>query len=178
MQQEEIDRVRGYLLSQGEKRSYVELWPRAVAARLQVLDALEGVTEEQASYVPAPGEWSIREVALHVLNGSRRTQQVVAVLAAGKPATSENVDPPREATDLSIEELRRQLLRDSVDWSVLTDRLPEKPSFDAMARHQFFGELHSRAWYLFQRVHDIDHANQIAAVKQASGYPDAPARRA
>jgi hypothetical protein len=37
----------------------------------------------------------------------------------------------------------------------------------------FFGPLHCKAWYLFQRVHDIDHANQINAVKEAPGYPAA-----
>ena len=36
-----------------------------------------------------------------------------------------------------------------------------------------FGDLHARAWHLFQRVHDLDHMNQIAAVKQDDGYPGA-----
>jgi hypothetical protein len=34
-----------------------------------------------------------------------------------------------------------------------------------------FGDLRARAWYLFQRAHDLDHAGQIAEVKAAARYP-------
>ncbi|MCH7801641.1 MAG: hypothetical protein IIC24_08905, partial [Chloroflexi bacterium] len=80
-------------------------------------------------------------------------------------------EPPREGTDLTIAEMRDLLLKDSVAWGALTDRLPEPPSFEIEAPHVFFGDLHSRAWYLFQRVHDLDHAQQIEKNKQDSGYP-------
>ena len=169
----EQTRIRGYLLSQGERYSYLETWPRCVKARLEVLDSLQSVSAEQAVFKPEAEEWSITEVALHVLNGSRRVMRVVELLADGHPASSDRIDPTHQETDLTVEELHQQLLKDSVDWSAMTQRLTDTPSFDATAPHAFFGELHSRAWYLFQRVHDLDHVQQIANIKQSSGYPAA-----
>ncbi|MCH8109771.1 MAG: DinB family protein [Chloroflexi bacterium] len=167
----ENDRVRGYLMSQGERYDYFEIWPRWVKARLQVLDSLQGVSDEQARIRPADGEWSINEVALHVLNGSRGVARLVELLAEGQPASSDRIDPPHEETNLTVGELHSQLLRDTIKWSALTERLPESPSFEATALHPFFGELHSRAWYLFQRIHDLDHYRQIEAIKNTHGYP-------
>ncbi|HAC19153.1 MAG TPA: hypothetical protein DCF78_11340, partial [Dehalococcoidia bacterium] len=46
------------------------------------------------------------------------------------------------------------------------------PSLEIEARHTFFGQLHARAWYLFQRVHDLDHAQQIDKNKRDAGYPE------
>ena len=40
-----------------------------------------------------------------------------------------------------------------------------------MSPHPFFGDLHARAWYLFQRVHDQDHAQQVLTNKTIDGYP-------
>ena len=170
-QTNERGRVRGYLLSQGERYGYFEIWSRCVKARLEVLDSLQGVSDDQARFKPADGEWSISEVALHVLNGSRRVARLVELLAEGQPASSDRIDPPHEETNLAVEELHSLLLRDTVRWSALTEKLPGSPSFEATALHPFFVELHSRAWYLFQRVHDLDHYRQIEAIKETSGYP-------
>ena len=167
----ERERVRGYLLSQGKRYDYFEIWSRCVRARLEVLDSLQGVSDDQARFRPADGEWSISEVALHVLNGSRRVARLVELLAEGQPASSDRIDPPHEETNLTVEVLHSQLLRDTVMWSALTERLPDSPSFDATTLHPFFGELHSRAWYLFQRIHDLDHYRQIEAIKETQGYP-------
>ncbi len=167
----ERERVRGYLLSQGERYGYFEIWSRWIKARLEVMDSLQGVGDDQARFRPADGEWSISEVALHVLNGSRRVARLVELLAEGQPASSDRIDPPHEETNLTVEELHSQLLRDTVKWSALTERLPDSPSFEATALHSFFGELNSRAWYLFQRVHDLDHYRQIEAIKETQGYP-------
>ena len=108
----------------------------------------------------------------HGLTSSGNVAELVESLANGQARPSDDIEPPREATDLTIGEMRDLLLKDSVAWGALTDRLPEPPSFDIEARHMFFGDLHSRAWYLFQRVHDLDHAQQIEKNKQASGYPE------
>lgn len=167
----ERERIRGYLLSQGERYGYFEIWSRCVRARLEVLDSLQGVSDEQARFKPDDNEWSISEVALHVLNGSRRVARLVELLAEGQPASSDRIDPPHEEANLKVGELHSLLLRDTVRWSALTERLPDPPSFEVTALHGFFGELHSRAWYLFQRVHDLDHYRQIEAIKKTPGYP-------
>lgn len=172
--QAEYDRLHGYLTSQGERFACIELWRRVVAARLELLDALDGVTEGQASFKPSPDDWSIGEIALHILRGSRGTRGLVERLAAGQAPSSTDrgvFEPPKEETVASIASLREDLLRDGVTWCVTTEQLPPRPAVEPTAPHTMFGELHARAWYLFERVHDLDHANQIKAVKAAPGYP-------
>lgn len=169
---DERARIGGYLNSQGEKYTFTELWPRVVGGRLELLDALQGVSEQQAAFKPADDEWSIREVAWHALNGSRGVARLVEPMAKGEtPPQRERVDPAREETAQSLAELHAALLSDSVAFGALAQTLPEPPSLEGTAPHMFFGELHCRAWYLFQRVHDQDHARQIAGIKEAAGYP-------
>ncbi len=169
--QQESERVRSYLLSQGERNSFVAMWPRAVKTRLQVMDALEALTDAQAAFKPAADDWSIREVALHLIDSSGNTRRLVERLAGGRRGDAGGVETARVETAAPIEELRARLLADSVAWSAMTERLPSEPPLEQMAPHPFFGALHCRAWYLFQRVHDLDHFNQIEAVKKAEGYP-------
>ena len=84
---DEIQRVSSYLLTQGEKYSWVELWPRVVDARIDFLNTLNRVSPEQAAWKPDPDHWSIEEVAQHVLDGSKRCADLVAQLSQGRDPT-------------------------------------------------------------------------------------------
>lgn len=168
---DEVGRVRGYLLAQGEKYSWLDLWPRVIAGRLDFLDAITDVNSEQAAFQPGGDVWSIAEVGHHVLQASRNVQKVVRSLSAGGAAPAGNVDPPREPARAPWDSLSHSIREDSVRLAALIDGLPEPPSFDAMSPHPFFGDLHARAWYLFQRVHDQDHAQQVLANKSIDAYP-------
>lgn len=170
-QQAEYDRMRGYYLAQGEKYSFKELWPRAMKARLDLLDALDGVTDDQAGWAPSTRDWSIKEVALHILKNSRSTRRLVRALSAGERGDTSGIEPPRETTAATIEELRVQLRDDGIEWAATLLDLPPAPPLTPTAPHSMFGELHARAWYLFQRTHDQDHRGQIDQVKAATGYP-------
>jgi len=167
--QSEFDRMHAYYTSQGERYSFAEIWPRAVKARLQLLDSIDGLTAQQAAAKPNTEEWSIREVALHILNSSRGVRAVVKALADGQAGEATGIDPPRESTEFSLDELRTRLRDDGIEWTVAIDALPERPDVTPTSRHPMFGELHARAWYLFQRTHDLDHATQIEAIKKALG---------
>lgn len=172
-QQAEFARIQGYLNSQGERHSHTGLWPRVVKARLQLLDSLEQVSEEQASWAPAAEDWSIKEVAVHLLNSSRSVCLIVQSLSEGRDADSSGIEPPREGSETPIAELYNQIRDDGIEWTITTAALPQMPPLEPTANHSMFGDLHARAWHLFQRVHDLDHMNQIEAVKQAEGYPSA-----
>ena len=177
-QQAEFDRMHGYLTAQGERHSLPELWPRATRARLQLIDALDGVSDEQAAWSPTPEDWSIKEAALHALNSSRNVRRTLVGLVSNAAPDSfpdpSEIEPPRRTTDATLDALRHQIRQDAIDWAACIHQLPERPALTPTAPHSQFGDLHARAWYLFQRVHDIDHANQIDAVKQAPGYPASP----
>ena len=168
----ESARVSSYLLAQGEKHNWLELWPRVVKGRLDFLDAIAGVSQEQAEFHPDSGDWSIAEVAQHVLTSSQAVAGLIEALVDGRPGPSvDRADRARELASASLAELRRELLRESIAFSAIGARFPDDASLEPTAPHPFFGELHCRAWFLFQRVHDQDHARQVHAITQAAGYP-------
>ena len=172
-QADEFQRVRSYLQGQGERYTFSELWARLIRARVSVMDAVEGVTQAQAEFRPDPDEWSISEVVHHLVTSSQRVAELIEALSRGEAVTPDRIDPPREDATQAIGELTVKLREDTIAWTVLTQRLPPSPPTEPTAPHTMFGELHARAWYLFQRVHDLDHAGQIAKNKQSSGYPGA-----
>ena len=169
---EDQERVRGYLRTLSERSSWLDLWPRVTEGRLQLIEALRGVTDEQARFKPSEDEWSILEVADHITSNSRSVISLVQALAIGEPPPSREAlqdERPTEVTDQPIANLRTQLIETGMQLSGLVGRLPEPPSMTGEHPHVFFGDLHCKAWYLFQRIHDTDHANQIEAAKQAPG---------
>lgn len=168
-QQSENDRVRGYLLAQSQRHDWSTLWPRVVGPRLELLAATADLSEEQADFKPAPDEWSIRDCLAHVLRASRGTLARIEALVVGSADASRA--PQTEADSLA--DLRAQLIADSSHYAGILERLPEKPNLELTAEHPVFGELNSRAWFLFQRLHDSDHLGQIRAIKEAPRYPDA-----
>jgi uncharacterized damage-inducible protein DinB len=170
-QQAEFDRMHTYYVSQGERYTFSELWPRAAKARLELLDALEGVDDATAAWSASADDWSIKEVAHHVINGSRNTRRLVRALSADETGDSSNIEPPRQTTDALMDTLRTELREDAIEWAATTADLPPSPPLAPTAPHSMFGELHARAWYLFQRTHDLDHKGQIEDVKAAPEYP-------
>ena len=68
--------------------------------------SLEGVSESQAQFCPAPGEWSVAEVLRHVGASMHGTAGLVRALAAGEKASAKMVDPPMEDTRQTLAELR------------------------------------------------------------------------
>ena len=63
------------------------------------------------------------------------------------------------------------LIDSSERLATIRTRVPAEPNMIETTPHSFFGELTSKAWFLFLRVHDTDHLNQINAVKEMDGYP-------
>jgi hypothetical protein len=169
---EDDQRVRGYLVSQAEKLDWIELWPRAMAERGALLQAIDGVSDAQADWSPGPDEWSIRQIVEHVLTGSRQRLQLVEDLAAGR-AEDEREPQPEAAMPSVFARLRLHLTEHSVKLASLPERLPPMVNLEMSSPHGNFGELNSRAWFLFNRIHDTDHLQQIEVITGANGYPDA-----
>lgn len=169
----EQEQVRAYLLAQTQDASWLELWPRVLQARLELIDALRGVSNEQARFRPAVEEWSILEVASHLLEYSSSARDTIAALALDRqPATAPVLSVLSAPTASErLDAVRAGLIRDAVALTTLIGSLPDDASLDVSVEHDWFGPLHARAWFLFQRVHDQDHLRQIASIKTASDYP-------
>ena len=169
---EEQQRVREYLVGQAEKRDWIELWPRMIAERGALLQAIDRVSDEQADWSPGSDEWSIRQIIEHLLAYSRDKLRLVEDLAAGRPEDERDPALPAKMPT-SFARLRIHLAEHSVKLASLPERLPPMVNLEMTSPHGAFGELNSRAWFVFNRVHDTDHLQQIEAVKAADGYPDA-----
>lgn len=169
---EEEQRVRGYLVGQAEKRDWIELWPRMIAERGALLQAIDGVSDEQADWSPSEDEWSTRQIIEHVLAVSRNNLQLIEDLAAGR-LEDEREPGPVAKMPSSFLRLRAHLVEHSVKLASLPERLPGMVNLELTSPHSNFGELNSRAWFLFNRIHDTDHREQIDAIQASDGYPDA-----
>ena len=168
----EEQRVRDYLISQGGKYPFGELWVRSIAARLELIKEVRDVNQNQADFSFDSAEWTISEILEHVMTSTQTVTNLISERAIGNTGDSSNIDPPRKVSNLSIDELRKGLLDGAFKWTSMTDNLPVMPNMDQMSNHSFFGDLHAGAWYLFQRVHDLDHLNQIRNNKSHTDYPN------
>ncbi len=168
-------RLRGYLLNQAERYDAVDLWPRVLGQRLAFLDAIEGLTDEQAAWRPPQGEgedaWSALEVTQHLTGWTDNVRGMVEAMAQGKEGTK--LPPGHLDADPSktLAEARRDLVRASMALAEFMARPGVDDDLSVEVEHVLFGPLNLRAWLLFQRIHDIDHVNQIAALKAMDGFP-------
>ena len=156
-----------YLTHQGKKdvSAVVEVIERE---RRRLLDLLAGVSQAQAEFAPAPGQWCIREIAEHVVASERGVLAVIARLA-GVPAPADQAP----AAGRSLAELREDLASVRAQLQTLVRDLPQDANLDAKRDHLFFGPLNWKEWLAFQRVHDGDHIEQIEAVQRSPSYPKA-----
>lgn len=160
--------VHGYLTSQGEKYSWLELWPKVLAVRLQLIEAIDGLSEEQAAARTSADEWTILEGLRHEIAVTRGTLHTVERLAGVAVSAAAR---ERDPAALSLAELRRELALNGTQFGTLAAALPEDAPIEATAPHGNFGDLHCRAWYIFQRIHDADHVTQFRAIREAPDFP-------
>ena len=132
-------------------------------------EALRGITEEEASFVPAPGKWTIRQVMRHVAD----TEIVVAmrmrqIIAEEKP-TLIPFDQNLWAANLGYEKtgVAKALasfrsLRD--DTSALLEALPAH-AFGRVGVHPERGAKSLLEWVSLFGGHVAVHAKQIRDIR-------------
>lgn len=159
----DVERVRSYLITQGEKYDFRELWIRVSKARLELIEALNDVDDNKANKKPSPDDWNVKEILAHLLPASRRNLGVIADLSKTDPDGLNLIKLPtnEELCSTNIANLRKMLIDDFVSWGALTCRLDKNVSLDSESEHPVFGMLNARSWFIFQRIHDTDHSKQI-----------------
>ncbi len=73
--------------------------------------------------------------------------------------------------DQPIKELRQVLARLWLETGRLVASLPEAGNLERTWDHPMFGSLNFREWIAFQRLHAMDHVQQMEKVKAHSDYP-------
>jgi uncharacterized damage-inducible protein DinB len=159
--------VISYLAHQGRKdvRAIADVIERE---RQRMLEVLAAVSPEQEAFAPSPGQWSVRDVAEHVVAAERGVVEVIAGLAGIEAPPA---GPP--AAGRSLAELRQYLVAVRAQLLALAESIPQDAALDAKHDHFFFGPLNWKEWLAFQRVHDGDHLQQIEAVRGSPSYPRA-----
>jgi len=158
--------VIGYLKHQASKPAgdLLTLVDRAAG---WIERSLEGVSEPQARFCPAPGEWCIADVLRHVGTSMRGTARLIESLAAGEKAEVKGIEPVVEGGPETLAELRERAAQSYDEVRAAVRAIPEGAAPGATAFHPFFGDLTCKEWAAFVYVHSRDHADQIEKVKAA-----------
>jgi len=194
----ERERVRSYLVSQAEKKTFAELTGVVEEARSAFLAEIEGVSEAQARFKPrrqalrepqggpqdaalrqaqgaAPAgdeeDWSIAEVLRHVIQSEEGLAARIRALAGGESGRGPVAGRLAGHEGDALPELVAALRSSRGSLSDAVSAVAGRERLDTTAPHPFFGELNCRAWFLFQRVHDNDHTGQVKKIKADPAYP-------
>lgn len=133
--------------------------------------ALDGVTEEESKFSPAPGKWTIRQIVRHVAD-----TEIVAgmhlrlILAEDRPALG-MFDQDKWAANLNYHasDPSDALLDFGVLRELNAEMLAALPpeAFDREGIHPELGVTTARQWVDRFTRHVDRHADQIRAVREA-----------
>lgn len=166
--EEEIARVRSYLVGQAIKRTPAQLIEALLDAHRQFLEATAAISAANFRTPSQDGEWAAADVLAHVCTiAALEEQSIRIIIEQGKqPAPVADrieaapVAVTREAMLAELEQSREQLF-DVVLHADPTAHL------DITWGHGEFGRMNWREWLLFARVHALDHMRQMQAIGAA-----------
>jgi uncharacterized protein YndB with AHSA1/START domain len=145
-------------------------WEIAEADLSKLEQALGSITEAEASYKPAPEEWSVKEILAHLIHSERGLQSLVTDMYAGYERVADdfggNIDAAVIATVSAyptMAELLLELKRSSAETNALIAAAP--PEF--VARKGSYTRL---GYYCLDKTgsHILTHLEQIEAAVQDS----------
>ncbi len=161
----------------------------------EFLAAIDGLSEAQWKWKPAPERWSVAEVAEHVVKAEASLfANVKKALAApanaeweaktkGKTEMIERVMAPRmgraQAPEalvpgggMTIQEVKAAFEKQRVEIEEFA-RTTNAPLKQHTTEHPFaiFNTLNAYQWLIYSPLHTMRHDKQIAEVKATAGYP-------
>jgi DinB superfamily len=165
-------------------------------SRKEFLAAIDGVTEEQWKWKPAPERWSVGETAEHIVLAEAglfsfvqkaiaappnpdweaktkgKTELIEKVMAPrlGKAQAPEPLVPSGKLTQAQVRE-RFEKQRVEIEKFAEGTELALK-EYTAEHPFEFFNTLSAYQWLLYLPLHTERHDKQIAEVKAAVGYPN------
>jgi hypothetical protein len=165
---DEDARIRSYLQAQGAKLSPAEVIDKVRAAMEQVRTAALAIPAGRFDERPAPDEWSGNEVMAHVVAAGAHFGGSIGRVLGGVSA-----EPPEDGRDAAGEPVLpaavwwERLARDREALFERVLRADPGAHLTAKIEHGTFGALNWRETLLFLRLHDLDHAGQLARIASA-----------
>jgi hypothetical protein len=158
----------------------------------ELMKAIDGVSDAQWMYKPAPDRWSIAEVVEHVVLAD-------ALLFETAVKSLDGAANPKWETTLSKTDLLRRAIPDrarkvdapaairpqqAMTRAQLLSRFKEqraraaayvrdtdKPLKAHTAPNPFFGDVNAHQWLIYIPLHHLRHNQQILEVKASPGFP-------
>jgi hypothetical protein len=135
----------------------------------RVLSLIDGLSEEEATVVPEPDEWSAFQVMRHLASSVGRSHARLASMSAGRPFKN----PPTATGQISgreyasFDELRRTY-REGMRQIIAVLRAAETSSgLELTADHPMFGSFNWPQWAVYSHhVHTHDHIGQLDALRR------------
>lgn len=169
--QDVVERVRSYIQHQGTK-SPAAIADLVAGGQAKLLAAIDSVSDEQAARQPAEGEWSLRDLMLHVVAAEGSVAGMIARLASGDPlpaaAPERAIGMQRVDDGATFTALLAELRNVNQRTLEAVRAIPDAPDLETKPLHPFFGPLHVREWAAFQRIHDEDHAQHALKILAAT----------
>jgi hypothetical protein len=133
---------------------------------------LDGVSETQAGFAPK-GEWNTKEVVAHFLQATGGVNEQIVKITMGKDPGSLTEPTEKPTVTASVPELSAQTVAIFGEIADLTRSLEGNAHLGKQFPHPAFGHLDMLQWIAFQRLHGMDHMQQIEKNKADPGYPKA-----
>ena len=169
-EQDEQQKLQGYLRSQGAKLSAEQVRDRIQEASDEFLGVVQGAPEALVRKAPAAGEWSLAEVLDHVVFTLERITGVIGGLVAGrKPPAPLEIGATSGIAGLPWRDLLTRLSRSQAALSTLLTANHHEPHVDLRVPEGDFGELNWKEYALILRLHYKDHAGQARKTLEAFG---------
>ena len=164
-------------------------------SRKEFLAAIDGVTEEQWKWKPAPERWSVGETAEHIVLAEAllfanvktaiastpnpaweektkgKTELIERVMSPrlGKASAPEPIVPSGKMTQAQVKET---FLRQRVEIEKFAaETQVELKEYTVEHPFAFFNTLNAYQWLIYAPLHTERHDKQIAEVKATAGYP-------
>lgn len=164
---DERQRVRDYIVSQAAKLSIPELVAKVRADTAILRETAAAVPAARWRERPSEGDWSAAEVCAHILEMNERSGSAIEAILDGN-------EPPRGVADVMRADTGDAPGDAATFWDTFIarrERLYERVSrasgdenLGVHLTHEWFGALTWREWFLFMRVHDLDHMRQLKAL--------------
>jgi hypothetical protein len=158
------EQVLSYLHAQAGKLSTEQLLVKRQVEVDNLLATVAGLSSDEASWAPE-GEWSAVRILQHVLEGVQEYRGYIAGAATGRSAA----DRPAPLPEATVPALSAALRREHGKTQKLLLSLDASPATRTV--DGVFGPLNWREWALFERVHYLDHVNQVRALKDQLDTP-------
>jgi hypothetical protein len=182
-------RAREYLDQKGTRLAAADIHERVAAAFAAMESLLDGVTEAEARARALTGEWTIQEVADHLVETNRPSLDELRLLLAGRrptagpiPASLLSADPMARPYQAVVDDLKAVHSQILGVLAAAPDRMTDARAPVVMVINakeadgrevplHWIEELDWKAYAVIFRLHELDHLSQAKKTLKAARTP-------